>query len=258
MKSISLYEERGSFLNGITPATKGLYILCAVLIPVILGQIVLGIVPIVLSVFLLAHSGVLRKAIPMVLMSGFVVATVVVIQGMFRPGNVTPVLQLGGLYFYAEGLRFALNIVVNIMNIVLSMSVLVLTTKPSDMVDALVKKGLSPRIGYVFISLFQLIPQMTERMATISDSQRSRGMETEGNLLVRARAFVPLISPVMMGALMDTKERSIALEVRGFNAKNQKSFFNEFRPNGADKPLFVLLILSLLVSIVGRVILWLI
>ncbi len=258
MKSISLYEERGSFLNGLTPGTKGLYILCAVLIPVILGEILLGLIPIAISLMLLAQSGVLKKAVPMMLMSGFVVATVVVIQGLFRPGNITPVLELGFLVFYQEGLLFALDIVVNIMNIVLSVSVLVLTTKPSDMVDALVRRGLSPRIGYVFVSLFLLIPQMTERMATISDSQRSRGMETEGNLFVRARAFVPLISPVMMGALMDTKERSIALEVRGFNAKNKKSFYNEFKANKADKMLFILLVICFVASLVGRVILWLI
>ncbi len=258
MKSISLYEERGSFLNGLTPATKGLYIACAVLIPFVLGEVLLGLVPIVVSIMLLAHSGVLKKAIPMVLMSGFVVATVVLIQGLFRQGNVTPVLELGVVTFYAEGLHFAFNIVVNIMNIVLSMSVFVLTTKPSDMVDALVKKGLSPRIGYIFISLFQLIPQMSERMVTISDSQRSRGMETEGSLLVRAKAFIPLLSPVLMGALVDTKERSIALEVRGFNAKTKKSFYNEFQPNRWDKILRVLLIVAFLASVVGRVALWLI
>ena len=47
-------------------------------------------------------------------------------------------------------------------------------------------------------------------------------METEGNLLVRIKAFLPLISPVVMSALTATRERAIALEVRGFGAKGLK------------------------------------
>ena len=48
-------------------------------------------------------------------------------------------------------------------------------------------------------------------------------METEGNLLTRAKAFLPLISPVVMSALINTREqRAVALEVRGFAAKRKK------------------------------------
>ncbi len=258
MKSISLFEEKGSFLNGITPGVKGLYILTALLTPIILGNTLVSGIFIATSVLLLIQSGVIRKTIPILCVSGFVMMTVVVIQGIFRAGNVTPVLSLGVVTFYAEGLGYALNIVLNIMNIIFSFCVLVLTTKPSDMVDAMVRRGLSPRIGYVFVSLFLLIPQMTDRMATISDSQRSRGMETEGNLLVRAKAFIPLISPVIMSSLMDTKERSIALEVRGFNAQGQRSFLNEFTPKRGDKAMKLILIAVLIAAVVGRVALWLI
>ena len=61
-------------------------------------------------------------------------------------------------------------------------------------------------------------------MHTITDAQRSRGMETEGNLLVRIKAFLPLISPVVMSALTATRERAIALEVRGFGVKGTKTW----------------------------------
>ncbi len=258
MKSISLYEERGSFLNGLTPGVKGLYILTALLVPLLLGNVQVSGIFILCSILLLIHSGVVHKTIPVLCVSGFVMVTVVVIQGLFRAGNVTPAFALGPLLFYQEGLTFALRIVLNIMNIIFGCCVLVLTTKPSDMVDGLVRRGLSPRIGYVFVSLFLLIPQMTERMATISDSQRSRGMETEGNLLVRAKAFLPLIAPVIMSSLMDTKERSIALEVRGFNAQGQKSFLNQFKPNRANPIVRIVLMVVLAAAVCGRVALWLI
>ena len=59
-------------------------------------------------------------------------------------------------------------------------------------------------------------------MNTITDAQRSRGLETEGSLLTRAKAFLPLISPVVMSSLINTRERAVALEVRGFAAKQKK------------------------------------
>ena len=72
----------------------------------------------------------------------------------------------------------------------LSFATFVLSTKPADLVEALEKSGFSKRFGYIINSVFQIIPQMTGTMSTIMDAQRSRGMETEGSLLVRAKAFI--------------------------------------------------------------------
>lgn len=254
MKSISLYEEKGSILNKLAPESKILYIIVALLLPAIVGSKIVSLIFIVCSIFLLLVSKVLKKTLPILGVSGFVLLTVVIIQGLFRAGNVEPVLSLGPVIFYKEGLLFAMEIVVNVLNILLSFCVLILTTKPSDMIENFVRKGFSPRFGYVFISVFQIIPQMTETMSTITDAQRSRGMETEGNLLVRIKAFIPLISPVVMSSLINTKERALALEVRGFNSKKKKTFLNDEKKSGADKFIQIGMLIILLLGIVWRVV----
>ena len=58
----------------------------------------------------------------------------------------------------------------------------------------------------------------------ITDAQRARGMETEGKLWVRFKSFLPLLGPVVLNSLKETRERSIALEIRGFNAKGKRTF----------------------------------
>lgn len=257
MKSISLYEEKGSFLNRLSPESKIYYVLAAILVPAFLGISMAGVGFMIVSICLLSGSRVLRKTVPILGVSGFVVLTVLVIQGMFRAGNETAVFSLWKFTFYKEGLMFALGIAINVFNIILCFCVLVLTTKPSDMIENFVRRGFSPRFGYVFISLFQLIPQMTEKMATITDAQKSRGMETEGSLIVRMKAFLPLISPVIMSSFTDTKERAIALEVRGFNAKNPKTFLNEPHTTSLDKGIQYLLAALAVLSIVWRIISWL-
>lgn len=253
MKSLSLYEDKKSFLNGLTAGCKAMYILAALAIPALCGRTSVSVGFIVLSILLLAQSKVLRKTVPILAVSGFVLLTVIVIQGMFRAGNETVVFSFGRFAFYQEGLYFAWGIAVNVLNIIFSVCILVLTTKPSDMIQSMVQRGFSPRIGYVFVSLFQLIPQMTDRMATITDAQKSRGMETDGNLWVRMKAFLPLISPVIMSSFIDTKERAVALEVRGFHAKGKKSFLEEFTPNPASKPLFWLLAAGIAAAVGYRI-----
>lgn len=257
MKSISLYEEKGSLLNQLAPESKMLYIVAALLLPVITGSKWISAAFIIISISLLLLSKVLKKTLPVLSVSGFVLFTVIIIQGIFRAGNVTPVLAIGPVIFYKEGLGFAFEIVINVLNILLSFCVLILTTKPSDMIENFVRKGFSPRFGYVFISVFQIIPQMTETMSTITDAQRSRGMETEGNLLVRIKAFLPLISPVVMSSLINTKERALALEVRGFNAKNKKTFLNDEKKSGADRYIQIGMIVLLIAGIIWRIAGWL-
>ncbi|WP_097015293.1 energy-coupling factor transporter transmembrane component T family protein [Anaerocolumna aminovalerica] len=257
MKSISLYVDKGSWLNKMAPESKIIYIITAITVPALLGIRWAGMGFIVLSIILLLSGKVLKKTLPLLGVSGFVLVTVLIIQGLFWAGNITPLFRIGPAVFYKEGLNFALGILVNVINILLSFCVLILTTKPSDMIENFVRKGFSPRFGYVFISVFQIIPQMTETMNTITDAQRSRGMETEGKLWVRIKAFIPLISPVIMSSLINTKERALALEVRGFNSKNKKTFLNEQVKTSADIYIQIALLSGIAAALIWRITVWL-
>lgn len=257
MKSLSLYEDKGSFLNKTDSLVKILYVIAAILVPAVLGNNWVYGACILLSVVLLAAAGILKRAVPVVGVSGIVLLTIVIIQGMFYGTNETVLFKLGPAVFYVEGLMYSLGIVLNVLDILLAICVLIFTTKPSDLIECLVEKGLSPRIGYVIVSIFQLIPQMSNTMGTITDAQRSRGMEVEGNLLVRIKAFLPLISPVVMSSLNDTKERAVALEVRGFNANKKKVFLNERVVKTSDKVLEVVLVVAMVAAIAWRVMTWL-
>ena len=85
------------------------------------------------------------------------------------------------------------------------------------------------------------------------DAQRSRGLETEGNLMVRMKAFLPLISPVVMSALTNTRERSIALEVRGFGRKQKKTWLSDRPKHKEDRVIRVILIVLILATVVWRI-----
>lgn len=258
MKSITLYTEKNTPVHKTDPLCKVLYVLVALIAPALIGGKPAAVGMIFISLVILGIGRVLKKTMPLLGFSMLILVTVVIIQGLFRQGNTTPLFILGNLVFYKEGLFYALGVVLNVINIILSFAILILTTKPSDMVEAFVRIGLSPKLGYVMGSVFQIVPQMSESVETITDAQRSRGMETEGKLLTRVKAFFPLISPVVMNSLITTKERAIALEVRGFSSSEKKTFLSVEKKRPEDKVIKIILLSVLAAALIGRVMSWLV
>lgn len=253
MKRISLYEAQDTYLTRLHPFTKVCYIITAIGVPMLLQHTLAYVICIVCSILLLTTGRLLKKTIPLLMFSFSMLLTVFVIQGLFYKGNASVLFRLGGIPIYKEGLRYAASIGCNVWNMLLSFAVFVLTTKPEELVEELEKKGLPPKIGYMICSVFQIVPQMMTMTKTISDAQRSRGLEIEGNFVVRMRAFLPLMSPVVMSSLMMTRERALALEVRCFGVKGKKTFLSERTKNKWDGILCSTFCLFFILALIWRV-----
>ena len=251
MKTISLYTNNGSWLTQLHPFTKLWYLAAAICIPLLTGSLWGFAVMIIISFVLLKSGRLIKKALPLIAFSFTIILTIFLIHGLVNQQNKNVLFAIGFLKFYKEGLLYAAHIGLNILNMLLSFAIVVLSTRPSELVDELERKGFSPRFGYIINSVFQIIPQMMGTMHTITDAQRSRGMETEGNLLVRIKAFLPLISPVVMSALTATRERAIALEVRGFGVKGTKTWMHPHKKTKADRIFSWLCIISLILAVIA-------
>lgn len=253
MRTLSLYQPGDSALHKLDPLTKILYIIVVLALPSITASIKVSFACIIVSLLLISFARVLKNIVPIVSFSAIVILTIFIIQGLFYYGNENVLFVLGPMVFYREGMFYALQIGLRIYNIITSVSLLVLTTRPSDLIEALVRKGLSPKIGYVLSSILQIIPQMASTMNTITDAQRARGMETEGSLLVRMKAFIPLLGPVVISSLTGTRERAMALEVRAFSSSRKKTFLNEPMDSAQSVVWRVVLILIVIGAVIWRV-----
>ena len=253
MKSISLYVDNGTYLTKLHPYTKLLYVATAIAVALIIGNMWGFVVFIGLSLLALGSGKVLKKTFPLITFSFTIILVVFIVHGMFYYGNENVLFSIWKLTFYKEGVLYATRIGLNVLNMLLAFAVFVLTTKPDILVEELEKSGFSTKFGYVVSSVFQIIPEMTGTMNTIMDAQRSRGMETEGNLMTRAKAFLPLISPVVMSSLINTRERAIALEVRGFGVKRKKTYLRDFKKQKLDRILTIVFILAIVASVAWKV-----
>lgn len=256
MKTLSLYKKEDTIIHKIDSITKIIYIFLAIIIPMIIPYKIAALSCLLLSMLFLFVGKVIKRIIPIIGFSLIVLLSVIIIQGMFRAGNKTVLFNIDGMVFYKEGLSYALDICLRVLNILCSVAILILTTKPSDLIESLVRRGLSPKIGYVLSSVLQLIPQMTLTMSKITDAQRSRGMETEGKLILRLKAFLPLIAPVVMNSITSTRERSMALEVRAFDSNIKKTFLNDEEVYEYNKLIRLLMLGVFAAALVWRILLW--
>lgn len=254
MKSISLYVDNGSWLCKVHPFTKLAYIATAISVPLLVGKLSFFAIFIALSLAVLASGRLLKRVVPLIAFSFTILITIFLIHGLFNQSNRNILFSIGPLHFYREGLLYALHIGCNVLNMLLSFAILVLSAKPSELVEELEKRGFSRRMGYIITSVFQIVPQMNGTMNTITDAQRSRGLETEGSLLTRAKAFLPLISPVVMSSLINTRERAVALEVRGFAAKQKKTYLADRTPHRGDTPITVVLLAMIAAALLWRIV----
>ena len=255
MKSISLYVDKDTYLTRMHPFTKLCYIFTAIVASLVAGKLWAFAAFIGISLVMLISGKIIRKVFPLIAFSFTILITIFLIHGLFNHENATLLFAAGPLKFYQEGMSYALRISLNVLNMLLAFAVFVLTTRPVELVEDLERIGFSPKIGYVVSSVFQIVPQMSGTMNTIMDAQRSRGLETEGSLLTRAKSFLPLISPVVMSSLINTRERAIALEIRGFEAGQKKTYLREDKMKNSDRIWCVILLLLIFAAIAIRILL---
>jgi energy-coupling factor transport system permease protein len=192
-----------------------------VLVGGVIGPLVLAVVAVVLPA---AWAGVLHQVVrASVLLALPLAISAALVNLFFFPGAGTVLLQVGPIRATAEGALFALEIVLRVLVIAGALSLFYLTTRTSDLVIDLERRGVSPRIAFIARSAVTTVPAMVDRASTITDAQRARGLDTQGSVLRRIRGIVPMVGPTILGAINEVEERTLALEARGFTRPGRRT-----------------------------------
>jgi energy-coupling factor transporter transmembrane protein EcfT len=126
-----------------------------------------------------------------------------------------------------------------------------------DLMYALEKKGMSHVASYITLSSFQSIADLGENAKVIMESQKARGIETEGNVFKRMKAYIPVMGPLVLNAITSTEEKTIAMDARAFSAKVEHSFLCDLKPVPVwEKLLVAIFDAAFLALVVWRILLW--
>jgi energy-coupling factor transport system permease protein len=203
-----------------------------------------------------ATARVLRRLIRTSLLLTLPIAiSALVVNIFFFPGGQQVLLRLGPITATAEGLTFALQILVRIMAISGGLTLFYLTTGPAELVVDLERRGVSPRLAFVANASVQTVPAMLERAGAITAAQRARGLDTEGSAWRRIRGIVPIVGPVILGSIGEVEERSMALEARGFTRPGRRTLLWQPADSGRQRLVRWLLLLAVPLAILGRTLL---
>lgn len=257
MNSFSMYVARESGLHNLHPLTKATLTLLLLAAGLILPGKWTSYFLVLLIVLPLAYWGnIFRNFVSVVWKISLpFILSVVIIQSLFW-GKGTPIFEFWILAPKWEGAIFALASVGRIVLVMASFILFAMTTRPDTLMISLKQVGVPSSLAYIIVTTLQIIPRFQSKASTILDAQRSRGLETEGNILTRARAVVPLILPLVLGSLVEVEERAIAIEARGFNSNRVETSLIEIPDTHRQlllrRTFFIIILLSIIVRVIWQ------
>ena len=175
----------------------------------------------------LAITGTLLFVFPLLPVVLATLATIVMLYPLARIGPRMMLLQLKpllwilvllfGVQWWIAGWLSAVLVVSRLMSLMLLAALVTLTTRTSDMIDAL-EKGLfwlrflriSPAKVSLALSLaLRFIPVLAAITADVREAQRARGLD---------RSIIAVAIPVIVRTLKMADDIAAALEARGYDA----------------------------------------
>ena len=153
---------------------------------------------------------------------------------------------------YAEGLIHAGKMALRLACLLMGTSVLIsYTTSPIALTDGL-ERLLAPlkvlklpvhEFAMMMTIALRFIPTLIEETDKIMNAQKARGADfTEGNLLQRAKALIPILIPLFVSAFMRAGELATAMECRCYHGGEGRTRMTVLKTKPVDWILLVIFV----------------
>lgn len=227
MKSISLgqYYAVPSPIHSLDPRMKIIVAILYIITVFLCGNAVSMAIMLASSIALILLSRipvtvVLRSVRPVM----FIIAFTAIVNLFWSSGEGEPLISLGFIEIYAEGIVNALLLVSRIFVLVIGTSILLTyTTTPIALTDGLeqllypLKKIGLPVHDFAMIMTIALrfIPTLMEEAEKIMSAQKARGADfSSGGLVQRAKALIPILIPLFSSSIRHALDLATAMECR--------------------------------------------
>ena len=148
----------------------------------------------------------------------------IVLFGSLRWRAAEPWIRIGPVTITIQSLWMAVGMATRIAGLSFGFSILLWTTEPGDVVAGLTRLGLPFELGFPVVMALQYVATFRRLFNQILDAQQSRGMALpRGNPIRVARAYVPVLVPLIISALRSVDSLTLALQSRGFNAGRKRT-----------------------------------
>lgn len=229
MKNIAIgqYYPVSSPLHRLDPRVKiilaVLYIVCTFLCKNILSFSLL----LLSAVLLILFGRIPLKTVLGSLRAILIILALTSVINVFLTRGDTPLVNWYFIHIYAEGIYAAVFMVVRIAVLIIGTGMfLTYTTTPIELTDAL-EDVLSPlkklrvpvhEFAMMMTIALRFIPTLVEETDKIMTAQKARGADfSEGGLIRRIKALIPIIIPLFASAFNRAGELAVAMECRCYH-----------------------------------------
>ena len=245
LKNLTLgqYFPGNSFLHRMDPRMK-LILTFALILIVFLSQGFIGfglILLFILTVSLL--SGIKLKFLVRGLKPILFIVIFTFILNVFFQAGQHVLFAWKFIKITEEGLRTAFFLAARLVLLVVCTQLLTLTTSPIALTDGLESlfKPLTKvhfpahEIAMMMSIALRFIPTLMDEANKIMRAQMARGADFEsGNLIRRARARVPLLVPLFVGAFRRAEDLALAMEARGYHGGEGRTRMRQLKYTWRD------------------------
>ena len=172
-----------------------------------------------------------------------IVVFTAVLNLFFVSGEGEPLVHIGFLTIYAEGVRYAVLMAVRVMALIAGTSLLTYTTSPIVLTDA-IEQLLKP-LGKLHFPVHELammmsialrfIPTLIEETDKIMNAQKARGAQLDtGKMTDRVKALVPVLIPLFISAFRRADELAMAMECRCYRGGDGRTRLKVLRCEKQD------------------------
>jgi energy-coupling factor transport system permease protein len=232
---LELYVERQSPLHSLDPRTKLIFSLVGTLCLMATSNLF-----VVLGWLALAHGLLIWAQIPLRkirwawrLMVPLLIMIPLLWPLFYQEGTV--LVSLGPIQITSLGLLRGIAAALRIAALAFVWFVMLFTTDQARLILGLVRLGLPYSWGLTTAVALRYLPILQLTYASASDAQQARGLDLRGRrFIAAARAQLPILVAVLIGALRSSETLALALQARAYAPNRPRSTYHELHLTRAD------------------------
>jgi len=244
-------REVPSFLQRLDPRTKLILAMAFALLVFVVNSLAVAAAQMLFFVGLAFVARVpLRKVFPHVRFLVFLIAMLVLIQMLFRPGTDGPYLLkpiipewvplVGGVGALGlEGFFFGLMIACRVVALAVLMPLLIMTTEARLLAFGITGLGANYRVAHVISSTLNLVRSFEDEVRLIMDARRLRGASPLG-FAARLAEYKAIALPLMIKVMRRSVAVGLVMDSRAFGVHRTRTWLLSAKMSAADYSAFAL------------------
>ncbi|HDM23435.1 hypothetical protein DRO21_00755 [archaeon] len=194
-----------------------------------------------------------------------IIIFITIIQGFMYRG--TTVLFTIGHYkipggadigeFTYEGLMFGIMVSLRVITALSVLPLLTMTTSYMRLMESLTRIKVPFKFSFIFVAGMRSVPLIQETWNTAVEAQKLRAFDIDRmNIFKKAfKAYIPIVTPVVLLLLRKAHDMQIAIETRAFGAPVKRTFMEDISFHREDV-IFLAFIISLFILSIYTKLFW--